>query len=128
MVTQCRQQREGRPDEVRAGVAEVDPCGWAIEQEEPEQRTGESEQLVPIVSDMASMQPQNAMLRSYLIDLLVRVGRQPQAIAELDALGEIQLNAGHTREAIDTIERIIALEPSNREDYSALLVQLQHSL
>ena len=92
------------------------------------ERTGESEQLVPIVSDMASMQPQNAMLRSYLIDLLVRVGRQPQAIAELDALGEIQLNAGHTREAIHTIERIIALEPSNREDYSALLVQLQHSL
>ena len=92
------------------------------------ERTGESEQLVPIVSDMAAMQPQNAVLRSYLIDLLVRVGRQPQAIAELDALGEIQLNSGQTREAIRTIERIIALEPANREDYSALLAQLQQSL
>ena len=91
------------------------------------ERTGESEQLVPIVSDMAAMQPENAVLRSYLIDLLVRVGRQPQAIAELDALGEIQLNSGHTSEAIRTIERIIALEPANREDYNALLAQLQKS-
>ena len=92
------------------------------------ERTGESEQLVPIVSDMAAMQPQNAVLRSSLIDLLVRVGRRPQAIAELDALGELQLNSGQTREAISTVERIIALEPENREDYSALLAQLQHSL
>jgi tetratricopeptide (TPR) repeat protein len=91
-------------------------------------RTGESEQLVPIVSDMAAMQPENVVLRNYLIDLLVRVGRKAQAIAELDALGDIQLNSGQTLDAIRTIERIVALGPENSEDYRALLTQLQTSL
>jgi predicted Zn-dependent protease len=136
---QCYQQiRRREPEDAKASLRLVDmffKLGREAEtvQEldhliELYERTGESEQLVPIVSDMAAMQPQNSVLRSYLIDLLVRVGRRPQAIAELDALGEVQLNAGQTREAIQTIERIIALEPSNREEYSALLVQLQHSL
>jgi tetratricopeptide (TPR) repeat protein len=103
-------------------IDELDHLGGLYE------RTGETEQLVPVVGDMAAMQPQNAALRNYLIDLLVRVGRQPQAIAELDALGEIQLNSGQPRQAIRTVERIITLEPANAEDYRELLAQLQKSL
>jgi tetratricopeptide (TPR) repeat protein len=134
----CYEQiRSAEPDDTKASLRLVDMYFKLGRNPETVQeldhlialyeRTGESEQLVPIVSDMAAMQPQNAVLRSSLIDLLVRVGRRPQAIAELDALGELQLNSGQTREAISTVERIIALEPENREDYSALLAQLQHS-
>jgi len=92
------------------------------------ERSGESEQILPIVSNMAMILPENTLLRSYLIDLLEKLGHRTEAIAELDALGDVQLNAGQTREAIRTIERIIALQPTNESDYRALLLQLQQSL
>jgi hypothetical protein len=47
-----------------------------------------------------------------------------EAIAELDALGELQLEAGLEEEARETIQRIISLGPEDIEAYRQLLEQL----
>jgi hypothetical protein len=44
-----------------------------------------------------------------------------EAIAELDALGEMQLEAGLRDEAVQTVKQIIALKPANVEAYRRLL-------
>ena len=92
------------------------------------EQTGETARLIPVVSDMATLRPKNTVLKNYLIELLIKAERVEQAVSELDALGEMQLSAHQTREAIHTIERIIALSPGNVESYRALLAQLQASL
>jgi tetratricopeptide (TPR) repeat protein len=48
-----------------------------------------------------------------------------EAIAALDAVGEIQLEAGKTQDAMRTIQAIIRLGPQHVEGYEQLLAQLQ---
>jgi hypothetical protein len=48
-----------------------------------------------------------------------------EAIAELDTIGELQLEAGMTQEAIRTIQAIIRLNPENVQGYRHLLAQLK---
>jgi tetratricopeptide (TPR) repeat protein len=88
-------------------------------------KSGDISRLIPIVGDMSAAKPKNTTLRKTLVELLIDSGRQDQAVAELDAIGDIQMNAGQTREAVQTIERIISLGPENVEEYRALLIQLQ---
>jgi hypothetical protein len=88
-------------------------------------KSGDRSRLVPIVADMSAAKPKNTGLRQTLIDLLIDSGRIAEAVTELDALGDIQMNAGQTREAVQTIERIISLGPENVEEYRKLLGQLQ---
>jgi hypothetical protein len=49
-----------------------------------------------------------------------------EAITELDTIGEMQLNAGKTQEAIRTIQAIIRLGPQQEQGYLQLLAQLQN--
>jgi hypothetical protein len=48
-----------------------------------------------------------------------------EAIAELDAIGNLQLEAGQTQAAIRTIQAIIRLGPDNVRGYQQLLAQLR---
>lgn len=89
------------------------------------EQSGAVAQLIPVVSDMVALRPKSTALRQHLIDVLLMAGRTDQAVGELDALGELQLTAGRPQEAMQTIERIIALKPDNIESYRALLAQLQ---
>jgi hypothetical protein len=50
-----------------------------------------------------------------------------EAIAELDTLGELQLEAGRRRDARETLRTIIALEPDEKEGYTQLLRELEDS-
>jgi len=59
-----------------------------------------------------------------LAKLYQQLGRKMEAIAQLDALGELQLEAGQNSEARNTIKRIIALQPDNIDEYRRLLVKL----
>jgi hypothetical protein len=49
-----------------------------------------------------------------------------KAVAELDALGEMQLEAGLRNEAVQTVKQIIALEPANVKAYRRLLDHIRH--
>jgi hypothetical protein len=49
----------------------------------------------------------------------------PEAVAQLDALGEGLLNAGERESAISVIESIIAMNPPNQAKYQLLLEKLK---
>jgi len=65
------------------------------------------------------------MLHSRLAEAYRAAGRKADAIAQYDALGEIQLDAGHVQDAIKAIQTIIDLGPPDLEGYQELLQNLQ---
>ncbi|HIP73490.1 MAG TPA: hypothetical protein EYH05_19100, partial [Anaerolineae bacterium] len=57
--------------------------------------------------------------------LYIQQKRPEKAIELLDRLGEAQLEANDKAAAIETIEKIMALNPPNRASYQQLLSQLR---
>jgi Flp pilus assembly protein TadD len=66
-------------------------------------------------------------LRQRLAEVYRQQERIPDAIAQLDALGELQLEAGDQSSATRTIRRIVSLNPPDVDDYRTLLEQLEGS-
>jgi tetratricopeptide (TPR) repeat protein len=64
------------------------------------------------------------IFRRVLAEQLHRLGRTDEAVSQLDALGESLLTAGRKREAVDVINQILLMNPSNAEDYRQLLAQI----
>jgi len=60
-----------------------------------------------------------------LVDLFTHLGQRDLAIGELDKLGELLLDSGRRQDAVEVIEEIISLGPSNVEAYQKLLQQLR---
>jgi tetratricopeptide (TPR) repeat protein len=82
---------------------------------------GQSQKALSILKDAAQLRPQEMSLRALLARVYTQQGMKREAIAELDALGEMQLEAGLREEAVQTVKKIIALEPANVEAYRQLL-------
>ncbi len=80
--------------------------------------------ILQVLQELVRQYPKDMGLRSRLAGIFVRLGRGTDAIENLDALGELQLEAGLHRDAVTTIRQIIRLKPSNINDYKRLLVQL----
>jgi tetratricopeptide (TPR) repeat protein len=74
-----------------------------------------------ILKDAIQLRPQEMSLRALLIRVYIQQDMKHEAIAELDALGEMQLEAGLRDEAVQTVKQIIALKPENVEAYRQLL-------
>ena len=74
-----------------------------------------------MLKDAIQLRPQEMSLRALLARVYTQQGMKREAIAELDALGEMQLEAGLRDEAVQTVKQIIALEPENVEAYRQLL-------
>ncbi len=90
-------------------------------------RSGNSAEVKTTLEEMVRQRPKDSALVFRLSRLYSSQKRNDQAVALLDQLGEAQLAAGETTQAIVTIERILALNPSNRASYSQLLTQLRQS-
>jgi tetratricopeptide (TPR) repeat protein len=82
---------------------------------------GQPQKALGILKDAVQLRPQEMSLRALLARVYIQQGMKREAIAELDALGEMQLEAGLREEAVQTIKQIIALEPANIEAYRQLL-------
>jgi tetratricopeptide (TPR) repeat protein len=76
------------------------------------------------LEELVTLYPNDAGLRSRLAAIYRQLGRKAEAIKQLDALGELQLDAGLHQDAINTIRQIIALNPDGLDDYKRLLSQL----
>lgn len=87
--------------------------------------TEQSKEALALLEELAREYPGKQILHSRLARAYHAAGRKADAIAQYDALGEIQLDAGQTREAARTIETIIKLEPPNIEGYQELLSNIQ---
>ena len=90
-------------------------------------RQGQGEKVESILEDMIERRPDDAGLADRLTRLYIRQGREQEAINLLDKLGEAQLDAGETQKAIETINRILQLNPPNATSYRQLLHRLRQS-
>jgi tetratricopeptide (TPR) repeat protein len=82
-------------------------------------------QVLSLLQDAVRSRPDELALHMRLAKLYIDTQMKEEAIAELDTVGEMQLNAGMTREAIRTIQAIIRLGPGNVHGYQQLLAQLK---
>jgi tetratricopeptide (TPR) repeat protein len=69
--------------------------------------------------------PENIPLRRRLADLYRKLGNITEAVDQLDAIGKILLDAGDRAGAIQTIEKILSIDPPNKADYQEVLDQLR---
>jgi Flp pilus assembly protein TadD len=65
------------------------------------------------------------VLHARLAEAYKAAGRTADAIAQYDALGEIQLDAGQKDDAIRSIQAIVDLNPPDSEGYVELLKNLK---
>ncbi len=82
------------------------------------------EQIVGTLEQMVTSMPDDMALRSRLAAVYRQTNRREDAIAQLDALGELQLQAGLYQDACATVKQIVALQPDDVEQYQNLLSQL----
>ena len=80
--------------------------------------------IVALLEELVTVHANDTGLRSRLAAIYRQMGRKQDSVVQLDALGELQLEAGLHEEAANTIRQIIALEPDGIEDYRRLLGQL----
>jgi len=82
-------------------------------------------EILPMLEEWTREYPGKQALHSRLAEVYKAVGRKADAIAQYDALGEIQLDAGQVREAIRTIKTILDMKPPDQSNYRELLKQLE---
>ncbi len=82
-------------------------------------------QIVKVLEGLVKNYPNDTGLRSRLAAIYRQTNRKSEAIEQLDALGELQLEAGMHNDARSTIKQIIAMKPEQgMDDYQKLLSQL----
>lgn len=90
-------------------------------------RGGRGVEALAYLEELAREHPGKQALHNRLAEAYRAAGRTADAIAQYDALGEVQLDAGQIGEAIQTIRTIISLEPPGLEGYQELLRNLEAS-
>jgi tetratricopeptide (TPR) repeat protein len=88
---------------------------------------GKPELGVPFIEGLAKEHGNEPLFQRALAAQLHRVGRTPEAVSELDSLGEALLQAGRVHEASDVIIQIVAMNPPNAADYRKLLAQISRT-
>lgn len=87
-------------------------------------KKGQIDKIVSVLEELVTTNPTDAAVRQRLASIYRRRGQKKEAIEQLDALGELQLDAGLTQEAAKTIKQIIAMGPDRVDEYKRLLAQL----
>jgi tetratricopeptide (TPR) repeat protein len=85
---------------------------------------GEDARALAILEEAVRLEPQQMPVRARLARAYIDAGKSEEAIRELDALGELQLDAGLRKQASATVRLIISLNPKNVDAYRRLLAQL----
>ena len=85
---------------------------------------GKLPKAITILQERVQEHPDDIALRTRLAQVHLNAGNVSEALQELDVLGDLQLQAGRTKDAIATIQTILRLHPPNAEAYHELLKQL----
>lgn len=83
------------------------------------------QKMLTYLQDAIQIWPEEMALRQRLGAVYAQLGRKQEAIAEYDALGEMQLEQGLREEAAKTVQTIIELGPEDVEGYRQLLAQIR---
>jgi len=86
---------------------------------------GRLAEAIPFLEELVNENPGQALLRRILAEQYRQAKRIPDAVAQLDTLGESLLNAGDRDAAVQVIESIIAMNPPNQAKYQLLLEKLK---
>jgi len=84
----------------------------------------EDRRALALLEEAVHLQPRQMPLRARMARSYIDAGMHDEAILELDALGELQLDAGLRKQAMATVRFIISLNPENVDAYRQLLAQL----
>ncbi len=87
-------------------------------------QAGSTDKLLDLLKELTATFPENMLLRQRLAQAYVENGQKRAAIAEYDALGEMQLEKGLRDQAMQTIQAILNLQPEDVEGYRRLLAQI----
>ncbi len=87
--------------------------------------SGRGAEALNLLEEMAREHPGRQALHARLAEAYKAAGRTADAIAQYDALGEIQLDAGQRDDAVRSIQAIIDLNPPDVEGYEELLKNLK---
>ena len=87
-------------------------------------QSGKDQKIAAVLEQVIQDRPEDMLLRTRLIQVYMDEKNVESALEHLDALGELQIQAGRTKEAIRTIQTILQLNPPNADAYQELLRQL----
>lgn len=80
--------------------------------------------ITQLLEELVNRHRNDTGLRSRLASIYARLGRKEDAVEQLNALVDLQLEAGHHNDAKETLRQIIALKPAQVNDYKKLLLEL----
>ncbi|MBN2147066.1 MAG: tetratricopeptide repeat protein [Anaerolineales bacterium] len=86
--------------------------------------THQEKKALDYLTTMVQENPQQPALHRRLADLYRQLGRNAEAIDQLDAAGELYMQTGNRAAAIEAVMAILALNPPNAGEYQQLLTQL----
>lgn len=86
---------------------------------------GKTEQAVPFLEELIKENEDRVVLRRALAEQYQQAGQTEEAIAQLDAIGELLIEEGKKDEAAEVIQQILLMNPPNAEEYRSLIQQLQ---
>lgn len=87
-------------------------------------RTKQVTRITQLLEELVNRHRNDTGLRSRLSGIYARLGRKEDAVEQLNALVDLQLEAGLHPDAKDTLRQIIALKPAQVNDYKKLLLEL----
>ncbi len=99
-------------------IAELDGLLQAYRQ------SGKTQKILTILQEQVQEHPDSIPLRARLAQACLDARDIPAALQHLDTLGDLQIEAGHMKEAIATIKVILRLNPHNADAYRQVLAQL----
>ncbi|RPJ51624.1 MAG: tetratricopeptide repeat protein [Chloroflexi bacterium] len=90
--------------------------------------SGRRQDAIMFISDLLVDHSNRIDLRRRLADLYLRNNQTPEAVTQLDAAADALLSAGKHYEAINLLETIITLNPSNIQEYRTALESLRREM
>ena len=85
--------------------------------------------VIPFLEEMVKENPKQGLLRRALAEEFRQADRIPEAVTQLDALGNILLTAGDRAGAMAVVlQTILSLNSPNSKNYQALLVKIKTSV
>ena len=85
-------------------------------------------EAIPFLEELVKENPQQVPLRRALAEQYRQAKRIPDAVAQLDTLGESLLKAGDRDAAVQVIVSILAMNPPNQAQYRVLLEKIKSSV
>lgn len=86
---------------------------------------GQKEKIVSFLELLVNDAPSRVSIRRRLADVYRQMGRIPDAVTQLDTIGDQLLHSGDTAGAVRSIEAILALKPENSGQYVQLLDEIK---